>query len=666
MVDPRDTFGWVSSTLETKYRIDSVVSRDRLGVLYAGQNRVFEHAVNVRCFALPQGLASSARDDVLSEFVAHGKTVAALAGLTAGIPDIIDLGVSTSPSGVTTPYWVLEPRVGTTLDKDLAQKRAQAKDGKEQKELAEAFAFLSPIADALSKANEEGFFHGSLRPSDIYFGGQGVVLRDFGVAALFEGLGDTSGDGTQLLELDLGRHGSPESFKRTYGEKGPWTDVFALALLFVELVVGEPALRGDDSADLYLAACDLRTRPTPRAHGVRIPDDVEAVLGKALAVDPKRRYATVGEFWAALAETQSSFDLVRIRKSRRGASGTGGSRRSGLVVGLLVGFVACFATLYLQRYGVPPKLRALWSPAAKPAPTTAPVTSALVPPLASLSAAPVSVASNNALPPALDASVSDASAAEAGVFGADAAGLGDAGIKDMVLVGPGAFDMGGLTAEELPVHRVSLSYAYYIDRTEVTTAAYDVCIKAKACTQNRLHNGDEDRPNLGVCHLASDESKADHPVNCIDYAQATAYCAFAGKRLPTEAEWEFAARGSDGRAFPWGNSEPTSCSMAVVQKACVGARGTRPAGAALLGASPSGALDMAGNVWEWVGDAFEPYPTGPVQDPVVRHKAGSKGILRGGSWELPAPSARATTRMSFFRTSGHMAVGFRCARDLPR
>lgn len=255
--------------------------------------------------------------------------------------------------------------------------------------------------------------------------------------------------------------------------------------------------------------------------------------------------------------------------------------------------------------------------------------------------------------------------ADAGAMDAGRA-FSDAGAADMVLLGPGAFDMGGLTAEELPVHRVMLSYAYYIDRTEVTTAAYDQCIKAKACTQNRLHNGDEDRPNIGVCHVGSDQAKADHPVNCIDYAQATAYCAFAGKRLPTEAEWEFAARGTDGRAFPWGNNEPTSCSMAVVQKACVGPRGTRPAGAAVDGASPFGALDMAGNVWEWVGDAFEPYPAGPVQDPVVRHKAGSKGILRGGSWELPAASARATTRMSFFRTSGHMAVGFRCARDLAR
>jgi formylglycine-generating enzyme required for sulfatase activity len=157
----------------------------------------------------------------------------------------------------------------------------------------------------------------------------------------------------------------------------------------------------------------------------------------------------------------------------------------------------------------------------------------------------------------------------------------------------------------------------------------------------------------------------EHPINCIDRQQAASYCAFRGKRLPTEAEWEYAARGSDGRAYPWGNDVPRSCDIAVLPGLCE-ASGTRPVGSRDRGsAGPFGTFDMSGNVWEWVQDAWDEkaYQRERAVDPVVVGNT-LRGVLRGGSWDFAPDGAHAGYRLVFDQRLGLVSTGVRCARDL--
>jgi formylglycine-generating enzyme required for sulfatase activity len=153
-----------------------------------------------------------------------------------------------------------------------------------------------------------------------------------------------------------------------------------------------------------------------------------------------------------------------------------------------------------------------------------------------------------------------------------------------------------------------------------------------------------------------------HPVVQVAYEDAEAYCAWAGRALPSEAEWEQAARGDDGRPFPWGDDEPdqTRAWFGLVKDAT----GTRPVGERLAGVSPYGALDMAGNVWEWTASLHRPYP---YRHDDGREDQGSAGqrVLRGGSFR----SAHQRYLRCAFRSRSYPArrrdhIGFRVARSV--
>ena len=156
--------------------------------------------------------------------------------------------------------------------------------------------------------------------------------------------------------------------------------------------------------------------------------------------------------------------------------------------------------------------------------------------------------------------------------------------------------------DEKPWHWIELD-AFLLDQTEVTVEAFEGCVKAGACSDADLGKVQDGKAHL--CNWGKADRKR-HPINCVIWNQAHAYCAWAGKRLPTEAEWERAARGDDGRSYPWGRSVVT-CDRGVwhtaVDKKC-GEKSTQPVGSKPKGRSAYGALDMAGNVWEWVNDRY--------------------------------------------------------------
>ncbi|MBI4704545.1 MAG: formylglycine-generating enzyme family protein [Deltaproteobacteria bacterium] len=242
--------------------------------------------------------------------------------------------------------------------------------------------------------------------------------------------------------------------------------------------------------------------------------------------------------------------------------------------------------------------------------------------------------------------------------------------EDMVLVPAGDFWMGCAPqdwgcGDDNMRHQVYLD-AFYIDRTEVTVAQYRSCVNARGCTADHLTEwGLPGSLKPGEECNWNKSGRDSHPINCVDWSQAEAYCRFAGKRLPTEAEWEKAARGTDGRIYPWGSAAP-SCHYAVMDDGghgC-GRDSTSPVGSKPAGASPYGALDMAGNVWEWTADWYGKayYAASPERNP-TGPSGGSLRVLRGRSWDLHhAMNFRASKRDWFVPEDRSRAQGFRCAR----
>jgi formylglycine-generating enzyme required for sulfatase activity len=222
----------------------------------------------------------------------------------------------------------------------------------------------------------------------------------------------------------------------------------------------------------------------------------------------------------------------------------------------------------------------------------------------------------------------------------------------MLWVPPGAFRMGASDGadNERPVHTVSLTRGFWIYQNEVTNAQWEQFLQANPSHQKPKY---AHVPRL---------TKADQPAVAISWEDATAYCRWAKVRLPTEAEWEYAARGTDGRRYPWGNGEPDGALAVFFRSISLGhpepPRG-RPAGA-----SPFGAYDMAGNVWEWCSDWYGPYPEERQVDP-TGPVTGKKRVARGGGWTNELEKLRATVRGYGLptRRSGHL--GFRPVSDAP-
>jgi formylglycine-generating enzyme required for sulfatase activity len=243
---------------------------------------------------------------------------------------------------------------------------------------------------------------------------------------------------------------------------------------------------------------------------------------------------------------------------------------------------------------------------------------------------------------------------------------GAAVAQDMVRVPQGPFTMGSEDgpADERPAHTVTLG-AFEIDRLPVNNAEFARFLQqhgALAPGGQRYFDWDDADARIHRPDGAwrADPGYGDHPVVEASWLGAHSYCRWVGKRLPTEAEWEKAARGTDGRRYPWGNAAPGSSHA----RFAAGFNQTAPAGAHPAGASAHGALDMAGNVWQWVSSAYRPYPY-RSDDGREDAAPGPVRATRGGGHDSPAAELRSTERgrnLSRAPAAGHHNIGFRCAR----
>jgi formylglycine-generating enzyme required for sulfatase activity len=251
----------------------------------------------------------------------------------------------------------------------------------------------------------------------------------------------------------------------------------------------------------------------------------------------------------------------------------------------------------------------------------------------------------------------------------------------MALVPAGSFVMGADAIgerDEHPAHEVTLP-AFYLDLTEVTNEAYAKCMAAGTC--------EEPDPKSSMKNGFGADARfrgPRQPVSSVSWDSARAYCAWVKKRLPTEAEWEKAARGTDGRRYPWGNAPPTA-KHARFESGVTADVGSHP-----LGDGPYGHHDLAGNVWEWVEDAYDPFAykrpgakagaiatcdaalaaLAELRNGGIKGYTGSnplptecERVLRGGAFNYGGPGLRASNRVHHPARYHLVMSGFRCARD---
>jgi formylglycine-generating enzyme required for sulfatase activity len=648
----RDPFDLVGTTLVGKYAVEAVVDEGGFSVVYRARHMVWNRLVAIKAFKTADALTGEARDAMLRGFIQEGAILAELSERSTAICQARDVATVTTPKGDWVPFMVLEWLDGEPLETIMLRERDL---GVAPRTLERAVRLLEPVARALALAHARGIVHCDVKPGNLFvLRDGGVKLLDFGIANIGGRDPHNTGMGPRSFTPS---YGAPEQFWPLYGATSPATDVFAMALMTVELVCGDEALVGDDVEDLARQSSDPRRRPTPRTRGARVSDEVEAVFARALAVEPAARYADARVFWSAL---RRSIELAPLAAIEAEATTERRPRTQTPAGGVEVRVVA--ATLPSAR------------PRRRFASRMTAATVALALAGATYVGYPRLVRARHAEPssgvPALAPAVARVAPAP----------LPAATCPDgMVRVPDSRFIVGSDDGprEARPAHAVHVQ-AFCIDRFEVTTRAYEACADRGACARAGETNwwpdiGADDRALYdALCNAGDPASRAEHPINCVEWESAAAFCAAGGARLPSEAEWEVAARGPDGRAYPWGDGEPTAQLLNACGAECVEwgrthhgtelqlFRGddafgtTAPVGSFPAGRSPYGIEDAAGNVWEWTSDRWAFYDgSGATDDRVIRGGAWNSGV---SAW------VSSTYRVSAAPATRSYGIGFRCAR----
>jgi formylglycine-generating enzyme required for sulfatase activity/serine/threonine protein kinase len=686
-----DPLNLVGTMIADKYAVESVVGEGGFAIVYRAQHLLWKRPVAVKVFNALAQVREEQREKLMQEFIREGALLAELSERSAAIVQARDIGMLKTPRGLDVPYMVLEWLEGSTLESVLANER---EGGMPRRTAEQAVKLLDAAAEALALAHARGIAHRDVKPSNVFVLGDpradnaSVKLLDFGIAKVVQDAQSTSGEFAKTaghITAFTPSYGAPEQFNRVHGATGPWTDVFALALVVVEVLSGREPFQGNDLVQLAFASLNPNDRPTPRNRGANVSDDVERVLARAVSVATKDRYPDAREFWNAL---RAAVSMAPMRSSAipspLGSTGSAAVSTRELESAptvfnptdagaatevappaftpvppkqpraAMVGAVLLLL-LVLLLAGAAGAFYALRRPVAPPNPIASVAATAVPPP----SAAP------------------DASSCPEG----------------MVLIPAGEFFMGSdrrdAKPEERPPHKVHLS-SYCIDAYEVTVARYVKCTETGACLAQADYNvwvgiSEDDRKVYDpLCNLRDRAGRASHPMNCVDWARADDFCRETGARLPTEAEWEYAALGPAGWTYPWGMDEPSAQLLNACGSECVawgkshklrlGAMyqeddrfpNTAPVGMFPKGRTQRGLYDMVGNVWEWTADWFGPYGAGSETDP-RGPGSGERRVARGGAWNSEDPSwVRPTYRFAYDPAMRSMGIGFRCARSLGR
>jgi formylglycine-generating enzyme required for sulfatase activity len=692
-----DTLKLVGRTIADKYAVETVVGEGGFATVYRAMHLIWKRPVALKVFKALSDFSEKDRQKLLDEFIQEGALLADLSARTAAIVQARDIGTLEVEGKPGIPYMVLEWLEGETLEAMLVSEKAK---GLPLRTAAEAVQLLDPAGEALALAHRKGIAHRDMKPGNVFVIGDArgecaVKLLDFGIAKVVSDAQKMAGSFTKTsgqVTSFTPAYGAPEQFSRTHGATGPWTDVFAMALIVAEVLTGKEPLEGDDFLQLAVSSASPDRRPTPRALGATVSDAVEAVLAKAVAVKPGDRWQSAGDFWNALRQAVAMAPMrgmtdtspqaptrtgpqtpgatdpravgptvlanesmplgpstaSSVSRSAPAIEAGGSSSKAGLFAALGLGAVVAIVggVFALKGHGQPP--------------AAAPIASA----------APAPSAPKASPAPSAAAAVVPLTCPEG-----------------MIPIPGGSFFMGsddGLPFEK-PSHQVSLQ-PYCIDKYEVTVDRYRACSEAGRCKRAGTTNEwatitDKERKAFDpLCNARDPDGHGKHPVNCVDWEMAEKFCHEQGGRLPTEAEWEFAARGPDGRKYPWGDDDPAADHLNACGKECVawgakngidekamypaddGFPNTAPVGSFPKGASRYGVEDVVGNVWEWVADWYGDYGTDESIDP-KGPSAGDERVIRGGAWNGSYASwVRPTFRYKDAPSKRSYGIGFRCAK----
>lgn len=578
------------------------------------------------------------------------------------------------------PYLVMEYLPGGTLRQRIGQTMPYT----------QAAATLHPIANALAYAHSEGIVHRDVKPANILFSKHGTSkLSDFGIARMLD-----VEEVTQLTATGMGvgtpKYMAPEQW---YGQVSPTVDVYALGIILYEMLSGHLPYTANTPGELLVKKA---TQPFPDLHTMipDLPNAVVAAIQRALAQKPEDRFASMDEFAhvldklstkskVAVTEIPSSSGVMpvdqsttvddneTIYKSNLTTSDETVNSLSSSVKNILhrdqsvhifpmmkaVGLGGLFFLLALCVL-----VSGFW------------LLRDNNPSLSWLHAdSTVILSTSTATPPPEDTDVHQAmltrtlratDTASPTTIPSPTTTPTSKSLPEMILIPAGEFKMGcdpthnggyECEADELPLHTVYLD-AYQIDKYEVTNTQYAQCVEAGDCTAPSNFS------SLKRSSYYEDPDFANYPVVYVNWVQAIEYCTWAEKRLPTEAEWEKAARGdSKTNIFPWGDEIP-DCLLTNMDN-CV--NDTSPIGDYPDGASPYGVMDMAGNVWEWVNDWYDSdyYQVSPTRNP-TGPETGLRVVLRGGYFGSTASSLRVPARGNLrpaSQYSPNRTMGFRCA-----
>ena len=666
-----------------RYHIIEQLGQGGMATVYRAYDTRLEREVALK-FIRREEIGPAYLDQLFKRFEREAKSLAQLSH-----PNIVKVYDYGEFEGV--PYLVMEYLPGGTLKQRMGQPIPAA----------DAARLLLPVARALAYAHRENLIHRDVKPANILITRSGEpMLTDFGIAKILSGEGSVTLTGTGV-GLGTPDYMAPEQWTN---QVVPQTDIYALGIVFYEMVTGHRPFTADTPAAVLLKQMQ-DALPRPRSFVTNLPDEAEQLLYKALAKDPKDRYATMDLMAAALdhlvrsteakADTQPELkppapDATRVAAKAPEPVPAAPPRPASPPPAAPRPIVAPAVEPSPAASTVVDAEATVLVPAAPAAPTIQPVKvpvwiwvtvglvvvaivvlgvgGALVLPGLLPKGQPTATAVPTSAPVATQPAASPIPAE----LGVGSTRVADKDGMPQVYVPASPFTMGSNTGanDEQPQRTVYLD-AYWMDQTDVTNAMFVKFISASG------YQTDAQTEGTGFVHVNDQwvsikganwlhpqgpdsdvKNRGSHPVVQVSYNDARAYCQWAGRHLPTEAQWEKAARGRDGRMYPWGNDMPVHSLLNFRDE--IGS--TTQVGLYPSGASPYGALDMAGNVWNWVLDWYGAtyYADAPVRNP-VGPLTGQQRLTRGGSWFDTAKEVRTTARYPLDPMSHGSNVGFRCA-----